>query len=831
MIAIRGSQHFQCSRIVHHLMYIILVMISLSSGYSQQVVVNSGGYLKNHGAFFVLNTDLVNQGMIANTGSGGIRLAGDWSNNGIYSSDAETVLFEGNGSQTISGSSNTNFNNLIINNTEGVIADHDILVHGTLDLQSTNPSAFQGTLEMGSHVLFMGGLATTAGTGDVSGMVSRSSFIAGPEYSFGNTYTTLKFSAGGTLPSEVKFRISPGITPDWRTEAISRTYDIIRTGGSGNTVTLKLHYLDTELNGNQKNDLVIWDFHSSSDPIVVEAHSLADSSASFNWVSTSNLSIEHLASTIGDNSWSLSSSVYITFTGQGGWRMISAPNPSTYSGLFNGFITQGVQGSTYPLKQPNFLWYDETDSLTDNMSWRIPGDMDDPTVNGKGLYFYIFDTVSGPYNDTLPRRMTATGNAYFPVPGEFSYSGFNQEITYSPVANQQLPSGANDTVYYDTHATDMGWNLIGNPTQSTLDWDADGWTKTNIDNSIYIWDPEDEEFKVWNGSVGTLENGLISPFQAFWVKADFTNPALSFTDDALTSGGSFYRGKTEEKKMQTGTTAQTISLTLKALGIENHALVTFDENAVTGPDKTDAYRLEPLTNQSLELFTLSSVIHNLPLVINSLPAGGQDYFFLPLFMSLKKDGQDIGGTFTLAWEMSPDWPSDWSVSLQDNTSREVVSMLDESSYQFSRKNIKNIQSPGKGYIDVPALPDLIVNPVSGESLLKSSTELAPFAIIISKKTTSDDPVFVEQTPAFLPNYPNPFLYRTTLRFSLPVASQVKISVYDMYGRLAEVLTDDHFEAGIHSLNWNCEGFAPGVYFAYLQVSGSVDVIKLIISTR
>jgi len=35
-----------------------------------------------------------------------------------------------------------------------------------------------------------------------------------------------------------------------------------------------------------------------------------------------------------------------------------------------------------------------------------------------------------------------------------------------------------------------GYNFIGNPYPCTVDWDnSNGWTKTNIDNAIYIWDP------------------------------------------------------------------------------------------------------------------------------------------------------------------------------------------------------------------------------------------------------------------------------------------------------------------------------------------------------
>jgi hypothetical protein len=76
-----------------------------------------------------------------------------------------------------------------------------------------------------------------------------------------------------------------------------------------------------------------------------------------------------------------------------------------------------------------------------------------------------------------------------------------------------------------------------------------------------------------------------------------------------------------------------------------------------------------------------------------------------------------------------------------------------------------------------------------------------------------------QTPtefALLPAYPNPFNPVTTIQFSIPELSEVKMSVYDIQGRMVETLLDENLSTGDHSFQWYAEGFPSGVYFLKLK---------------
>jgi hypothetical protein len=63
---------------------------------------------------------------------------------------------------------------------------------------------------------------------------------------------------------------------------------------------------------------------------------------------------------------------------------------------------------------------------------------------------------------------------------------------------------------------------------------------------------------------------------------------------------------------------------------------------------------------------------------------------------------------------------------------------------------------------------------------------------------------------FYQNYPNPFKGLTTFRFDLPERGWLRVTVYDMKGRLVDTPADGQWEAGTHEIPWSGAA-ASGVY--------------------
>jgi Secretion system C-terminal sorting domain len=78
------------------------------------------------------------------------------------------------------------------------------------------------------------------------------------------------------------------------------------------------------------------------------------------------------------------------------------------------------------------------------------------------------------------------------------------------------------------------------------------------------------------------------------------------------------------------------------------------------------------------------------------------------------------------------------------------------------------------------------------------------------------------------NYPNPFNPTTTIGYSLPTASHVTLTVFDVLGREVKTLVDARQNAGYYTVSFDGSRLSSGVYFYRLVAAGFSEIHKMVL---
>jgi len=170
---------------------------------------------------------------------------------GTFTGNTSTVTFNGAVAQTILGNGTKNFSGLTINNANGVTVNDttpavDASVSGALTL-TTNLTIATGAVVQQS--------GTSAGAADAIGTIRRTD-LGVTARAFGNSNNTIAIDSG-TPPTQMDVTLALVAPPDFTT-SVTRTYTLTPTGGAGISATVKLHYLNAQLNGNTEAKLGLW---------------------------------------------------------------------------------------------------------------------------------------------------------------------------------------------------------------------------------------------------------------------------------------------------------------------------------------------------------------------------------------------------------------------------------------------------------------------------------------------------------------------------------------------------------------------------------------------
>jgi predicted outer membrane repeat protein len=107
-----------------------------------------------------------------------------------------------------------------------------------------------------------------------------------------------------------------------------------------------------------------------------------------------------------------------------------------------------------------------------------------------------------------------------------------------------------------------------------------------------------------------------------------------------------------------------------------------------------------------------------------------------------------------------------------------------------------------------------------------------FDILNGLETVAIDNEILPLEFALHPPYPNPFNPITTIRFDISVGEAIvhplQLTVYDITGRVVDVLVNGKIESGQHEIQWNASQYSSGLYFVELVAGKKRDVQKLIL---
>ena len=78
------------------------------------------------------------------------------------------------------------------------------------------------------------------------------------------------------------------------------------------------------------------------------------------------------------------------------------------------------------------------------------------------------------------------------------------------------------------------------------------------------------------------------------------------------------------------------------------------------------------------------------------------------------------------------------------------------------------------------------------------------------------------------NYPNPFNPSTTINYSLPFASTVKLEVFNILGEKVASLVNSFQQPGNYQVLWNAENCASGIYFYRISTKALVQTKKMML---
>jgi len=248
--------------------------------------------------------------------------------------------------------------------------------------------------------------------------------------------------------------------------------------------------------------------------------------------------------------------------------------------------------------------------LTNNKWHYVSSPVSNATTNVFwGGAVYTYSETDGDKGTTIAWKPAVANTALTPFKGfDVYFKNNDKTVTFAGNLNTGTYSNNSLTRQFD------GYNFIGNPYPSAIDWNAEsGWTKQNIDNAIYLWNPDLNNgagnYQLYS-SGGSVNGGtnVIAPTQAFWVKVSNgkSTGAVSVNNNARVASNVAYRN-----------TNNNIKISVSTEGFTDETVISFNQDATEKFDNQfDANKFFVLSGSGSMIYTKSFTDE---LAINCMP--------------------------------------------------------------------------------------------------------------------------------------------------------------------------------------------------------------------
>ncbi len=302
------------------------------------------------------------------------------------------------------------------------------------------------------------------------------------------------------------------------------------------------------------------------------------------------------------------------------------------------------------------------------------------------------------------------------------------------------------TLYNHDNTYSKGFNLVGNPYPSPIDWDASsGWTRINIDNALYYFETSTTD--QYGGTYVTYADGvssnglatnLIPSMQGFFVHV--TDGIWPVTGTLAMNNSVRITDLTHPLTKSDINSRSLIRLTAEfsddTVSVDP-VVIYFDEKATDKFDgQLDALKLMNTDFMVPNLYTVGS--DGAKLSISALPVISDTLYKVPLGLKINRDGRIIFKISALEGNLA-----DMEIYISDIVAKTDQDLLSDKDYrldlktgQYENRFFLNFRNIGTGIPDYSAGDDLF-SVYCSHGILKIKINTLPAAegtLIISNLT-------------------------------------------------------------------------------------------------